>query len=1039
MRKPGDPPRRGTSSRPKGVRFGGAAAPVPARRSSIATSACSSLAAEPRRDIWELDLGSGWSAVRSVKPALLQADQRAYGRALLQRVCGSYPRPWAVRGEVPYESENCKLCAMVVVSGVRMHLPEKLFGRSWVELNHEPSGVTLVFDAMGALESWADLSTRAFDEQRAGRTAWSGKSVDRADKAAWEARWDSTARLQRREEYDWTYRTEYQGELYTRACHPGDSEDSSTTVRMPGYGSQTIEYWETFRPVCLCTNKRTPSGKPGVPDRRNSPSTSTSTFVWEESQLQSEDTVSMLGSVVEELHTKLYEDFLHDLGIASLALRTRRYEHGWEMRLRWWAVVNPSCTPQRGLPHARLRDTTYRFLNGAAEYLFKDQIEKELYFDAATSGIWNEGVSLDADTMEGTLRPVLPVPTRSLRIMPRVTSKTEVEEAKAETEETQKQEQEQEQEQPEHGGQQANGQEEDGCAGTKEVSSLGSSQAAAGTGATGVRIANGTQGDEVLLMSSDCSVDAVDPMNGADSIGLGHTSILACAWLDTGRISLFSGSRLLWDVPTAAPALESLAFYIPRCNAPSDGASDCDRGGALLTCGVDGHVRAWGLSTGTLQAELKLQGAVGADQQMRGCCVVQRIVVSAYAPAVKTDAGIKRDPVQAHRIVAACGRSVFAIRLILPNETAGLQAGLGSKGQLLAAKPRPALPSMIVDLAYVFSDDTRKPGAGTDAKTQAGAGSIWCCSLVVATSTAGVFIWEGAAAVNDHSAPPSRRLTIGSACVSLSVLSPSLYGIGSCRGCLVAGCSDRTVRIWSWMDIVCGDELAPMTFGGVSATARVGSDVPGGWFSASSDGAHLGVGADVLSVADRSGGLVCWLLSDSSKISAGDRSIPSAGDQSTLRQGQRLWTEGALGVESSRTCRLYPWSPATAPAAVVATLVLPPISVPVTRGATGDRLSPGCSGSDSSPVTRTRIACADAHGTVHILVGTRGGSPGDGSPAYLFGDGVEHRLQIPMVHDTLERVAGARGGSVEQLAMAGEWLYGATEDGAVVAWPIDRQ
>eukprot|EP01043_Picozoa_sp_COSAG02_P118207 COSAG02_NODE_54785_length_294_cov_0.789744_1_plen_67_part_01 len=64
-----------------------------------------------------------------------------------------------------------------------------------------------------------------------------------------------------------------------------------------------------------------------------------SRFVWDDSQLQSKDVLSMLGSVVEESHTKLYEDYLHDLGIASLTLRFRRYEHGWETRLRWWAVV----------------------------------------------------------------------------------------------------------------------------------------------------------------------------------------------------------------------------------------------------------------------------------------------------------------------------------------------------------------------------------------------------------------------------------------------------------------------------------------------------------------------------------------------------------------------------------------------------------------------------------------------------------------------------------------------------------------------------
>ena len=39
-----------------------------------------------------------------------------------------------------------------------------------------------------------------------------------------------------------------------------------------------------------------------------------------------------LGPVVEESQTKLYEDYLHDLGLATLVLRFRRHERGWEAR-----------------------------------------------------------------------------------------------------------------------------------------------------------------------------------------------------------------------------------------------------------------------------------------------------------------------------------------------------------------------------------------------------------------------------------------------------------------------------------------------------------------------------------------------------------------------------------------------------------------------------------------------------------------------------------------------------------------------------------
>jgi hypothetical protein len=97
-----------------------------------------------------------------------------------------------------------------------------------------------------------------------------------------------------------------------------------------------------------------------------------------------------------------YEDYLHDLGLATLRLRFRRYapaaaaaepclngpkgvgrngpKGGWQLRLRWWAVVNPACTPRRGLPHARLRDTTYRCFADDGLLLRRSVREMELHW-----------------------------------------------------------------------------------------------------------------------------------------------------------------------------------------------------------------------------------------------------------------------------------------------------------------------------------------------------------------------------------------------------------------------------------------------------------------------------------------------------------------------------------------------------------------------------------------------------------------------------------------------------------------------------------
>lgn len=110
-------------------------------------------ASEP--GVQSAELGGGWQACAATNVALLQVDARYYSRCLLRALrVGSHERPWAVRGDVPYEDENCNFCSVVIVGGVRMHLPEKLFGRNWFELRHGPSNLVLSFDAMGALGSW---------------------------------------------------------------------------------------------------------------------------------------------------------------------------------------------------------------------------------------------------------------------------------------------------------------------------------------------------------------------------------------------------------------------------------------------------------------------------------------------------------------------------------------------------------------------------------------------------------------------------------------------------------------------------------------------------------------------------------------------------------------------------------------------------------------------------------------------------------------------------------------------------------------------
>jgi hypothetical protein len=146
-------------------------------------------------------------------------------------------------------------------------------------------------------------------------------------------------------------------------------------------------------------------------------------------------------------------------------------------------------------------------------------------------------------------------------------------------------------------------------------------------------------------------------------------------------------------------------------------------------------VRAWGLSSGALLAQVTLEGAVGADRQIRGSDVVQCVAVC----------GAGGLPRPASRIAAACGRTIFALRLALCCE-AEAEAEVGVRGrrligdagaQLVAAPPRSALPSMIVDLAFVAAQG----GAGRGRRSS----DDCVCCLAAATTAAGVFLWLGEA------------------------------------------------------------------------------------------------------------------------------------------------------------------------------------------------------------------------------------------------------------------------------------------------------
>lgn len=282
-------------------------------------------------------LEGGWCLHESSGKALGQVDARACSRAI-RHAGGGRARPFAVRGEVPSEDERSACgCTSVVFGGVRMQMPEKTFGNNYWELRHDESGTVLCFDAIAALGRWAELSLALLDARRAGLPAWSGWTFDAAElKSAWaRSGWSSTSTYRRREEWDWTFRSDFGG----------------IALRGSGAAGACARRVEAMRSHRLI--------RTGA--KSDAAATDAAELAWQPCDAAAAGAAwAAEEEPVSERHMKLYEDPLAELGVASLSLRLREFDGGWEVRVRWWCCLNPGCLPRRGVPQARLRDTTIR-------------------------------------------------------------------------------------------------------------------------------------------------------------------------------------------------------------------------------------------------------------------------------------------------------------------------------------------------------------------------------------------------------------------------------------------------------------------------------------------------------------------------------------------------------------------------------------------------------------------------------------------------------------------------------------------------------
>ena len=186
-------------------------------------------AARPRAKAHVEDVGGGWALRESRAPALGKAAARAFARAVRSAAVkqGGHEGPWAVRGEVPLEEESSACgCTTAVMRGVKMHLPEKLMGGNWLELHHAASGFHLGWDPLSALQCWAREALEALDTKRGGGAVWTGWAFDAEQlEQAWrESAWSDSTSYTRREEWDWSFRTTYEGTVVRDAAAVGECE-----------------------------------------------------------------------------------------------------------------------------------------------------------------------------------------------------------------------------------------------------------------------------------------------------------------------------------------------------------------------------------------------------------------------------------------------------------------------------------------------------------------------------------------------------------------------------------------------------------------------------------------------------------------------------------------------------------------------------------------------------------------------------------------------------------------------------------------------
>jgi hypothetical protein len=191
------------------------------------------------------------------------------------------------------------------------HLPEGVFGHNWLQLVHQQTGARLRFDVGGALMQWVLSSV----EHGSG-----GLKVPAASVGGWAERWPAMFQTQ---EYDWTYTTDYRGDATVPRPEPStvNSAESAAEGAPRGVATQPAQSSQSAQSGLPCSLPECAAEANSTAAHSRSGSTEVATDLsWEDCGpgMIDMELLTRPEPILFYKHLILFEDFLHDNGVAQL-------------------------------------------------------------------------------------------------------------------------------------------------------------------------------------------------------------------------------------------------------------------------------------------------------------------------------------------------------------------------------------------------------------------------------------------------------------------------------------------------------------------------------------------------------------------------------------------------------------------------------------------------------------------------------------------------------------------------------------------------